>query len=543
MFLSASEIQDLVRSGELLIDPFLPKHFKPASYILRLGNRWRKWFVSSEPIDMEKSVDTERLLSPIITSDDYVLSNTEFCLAATIEKISLPPNLVGIVAPLSHISRWGLSVNLGSLIVSPKFGATTPTGLTLELVSHNPSPLKLKAGLPICHLAFIKVTPCDRPRPLDKSIYEGRETPSGPFLSEEWLKNEKEVKICVAEQLLGKKQRSTIEKAAIELCNKIKTDENTRKSVWPLLKNFNWDRNPSLELLPLDRIGSEPGKSGVKVLSGRFYVESVDVDALIPSKQLIVKISPDPDDVDKIFAEKKYKELIEEWKSSEKAKDCFDEAHFARPFKCYNDQKTQMAVLWAPCSSPDSDYNLQSVTNDWKYGRIKDINMYLSVGGKYFCTKSRSKMVHKIITAIRYLEKAHNFNEGNNSSDTEKFVQHYKWELRGWDDSEWAKKWRELWGVKDKISDSDGNSWPNPVNIYEHLKTLPDEPLRLGYVHGDLHPHNIVFTHDNEVKIIDFGWTRPLQHIVKDFVLLEANLYFMTLPQSCSAQSLLFGNL
>jgi dCTP deaminase len=186
MFLSASEIQDLVASGELLIDPFLPENFKPASYILRLGNRWRKWAVSSEPVDIGKPVDTERLLSPIITSDEYVLSNAEFCLAATIEQLSLPPNLVGIVAPLSHISRWGLSVNLGSMIVSPKFGATTPTCLTLELASHNPSPLKLKAGLPICHLAFIKVTSSDKPRPLDRSIYEGRETPSSPCLSEEW---------------------------------------------------------------------------------------------------------------------------------------------------------------------------------------------------------------------------------------------------------------------------------------------------------------------------------------------------------------------
>ena len=41
MFLSASEIQYLTTSGELLIDPFSPENFKQASYILRLGNRWR----------------------------------------------------------------------------------------------------------------------------------------------------------------------------------------------------------------------------------------------------------------------------------------------------------------------------------------------------------------------------------------------------------------------------------------------------------------------------------------------------------------------
>ena len=58
----------------------------------------------------------------------------------------------------------------------------------------------------------------------------------------------------------------------------------------------------------------------------------------------------------------------------------------------------------------------------------------------------------------------------------------------------------------------------------------------MGYIHGDLHPRNIVFAGDDEVKIIDFGWARPqkrnepLQHIVKDFVLLEANFRFVTLP-------------
>ena len=186
MFLSASEIQDLVASGELLIEPFSPENLKPASYVLRLSNRWRRWFPSHEPIDLTASVDAGKHLSPIFTSEEYVLSNTEFCLAATIERLSLPPNLVGIVTPLSHVARWGLSVGLGSSIVSPEFGAITPTSLTLELAAHNPSPLKLRAGLPISHLAFMRVTPGSDSRPLDRSIYEGQEAPAGPLLAEEW---------------------------------------------------------------------------------------------------------------------------------------------------------------------------------------------------------------------------------------------------------------------------------------------------------------------------------------------------------------------
>ena len=188
MFLSASEIRAAVASDELTIDPFDVAHLKPASYVLRLSDRWRRWSPSDEPVDLTAPVDTAGLLSPIVTTEEYVLSNTEFCLAATIERLSLPPHLLGIVGPLSHVARFGLSVGLGSFVVSPGFGATAPTSLTLELVAHNPSPLRLRTGLPICHLALMRVTPASETHPLDPSIYEGRESPSGPRLAEEWNK-------------------------------------------------------------------------------------------------------------------------------------------------------------------------------------------------------------------------------------------------------------------------------------------------------------------------------------------------------------------
>ncbi len=190
MFLSATEIQGLIASDELLIEPFAATHLKPASYILRLSNQWRTWLPTDEPLDLAARVDAERLLSPISTSEVFVLSSGGFCLAATAERLSIPSYLVGIVAPLSHLARWGLSVNLGSFIVSPSFGATSPTRLTLEIAAHNPSSLRLRAGLPICHLGFMRVTPERTLRTLTHSVYEGREAPSGPLLYEEWNTNQ-----------------------------------------------------------------------------------------------------------------------------------------------------------------------------------------------------------------------------------------------------------------------------------------------------------------------------------------------------------------
>ncbi|MBD3352316.1 MAG: hypothetical protein GF364_12590 [Candidatus Lokiarchaeota archaeon] len=188
MFLSANEIQNSVDSGELVIEPFNYKHLKPISYVLQLSNHWLNWSISKEPIALTDSCNTNNLLSSIFSSEEYVLSNNDFCLGSTIEKVSLPDDIAAVIAPLSHIARWGLCVNLGSLFVSPGFGNTCPTSLTLELKSQNPSPLLLKSGLPICHLAFTRVRPGKMSYPLNRSVYDGLEAPLGPLMELEWSK-------------------------------------------------------------------------------------------------------------------------------------------------------------------------------------------------------------------------------------------------------------------------------------------------------------------------------------------------------------------
>jgi dCTP deaminase len=186
MLLSASEIERAISSGELLIEPFDANQLKPASYVMRLSNRWRRWRAVNEPVDLARSVDTNVFMSPIILSEECILASREFCLGATIERLSLPAHLAAFVAPLSHFARTGLNIGLGSFLVSPKFGSIAPTSLTLEIAVHSPLSVRLRAGLPICHVAFVRVAPETGPHPMDRSVYEGQETPSGPLLAEEW---------------------------------------------------------------------------------------------------------------------------------------------------------------------------------------------------------------------------------------------------------------------------------------------------------------------------------------------------------------------
>ena len=185
MFLTATEIEGYVQSGELLIEPFSSNQLKPVSCVLHLSNRWRKWTASSEPIDLYDTQASDCSFTPIFTSEEQILSKGEFLLGATVERIKLPSDIVAIITPLSHIARWGLCVNFGSMFVSPGFGVACRTALTLELASFNQSPLILRNGLPICHLAFIKVKKDNKSYPLKQSVYDGRETPIGSLLNEE----------------------------------------------------------------------------------------------------------------------------------------------------------------------------------------------------------------------------------------------------------------------------------------------------------------------------------------------------------------------
>ena len=362
------------------------------------------------------------------------------------------------------------------------------------------------------------------------------------------------IKVAVEECLLSDQQRQSVVSAAKEICEfmlskRRKDGESIIGEVWPGLPCFRWEFKPVLELQPLDRVGGEPGKSGLSVLAGRFSFTARTKRNTIPSRQMIVKISPDPDK-DPQFASEKRKELIDEWDAVKHHKQNFkDRKLFARPLWLHNPDQPKPAVLWAPFESPDDQYVLPAVGKRWKFPPVEEMVKYLSAAWASTnfqdSPESRKEKLREIMTAVECLSDAHSADVGGSRKPVN-FVDHYDWELRGFMDkngSKWAKKWHRLWKATSYVRDF-GERWPNPIKVCEKLSKLGTRSLRMGCVHGDLHPRNIVFAEDG-IRIIDFGWVRPQrpprnskdrgpehepQHIAKDFVLLEANLRFVTLP-------------
>ena len=160
--LNRREIEVEVASGHLRIEPFDSTHGRPASYVLCLGRRFRRWRAREIPIRMwSQGAADEHLVEPV-ECDEIVIGPGEFMLATTSESIGLPADRWAMISPLSHIARFGLNIHCGADFVNPGFGMARAAPLTLELCNHNSAPL-------IAHLRIGRVNGIDAP---PQSIYE-----------------------------------------------------------------------------------------------------------------------------------------------------------------------------------------------------------------------------------------------------------------------------------------------------------------------------------------------------------------------------------
>lgn len=183
--LSESSILAATAAGELCIDPFHRAQLRSASYVLRLGTRFRRWKMGGEPILVWSPNAADEALSEPFEAHHIELQPNEFVLATTLERIGLSEAFAGAVSPLSHVARFGLSINQGADLINPGFGLGSPASLTLELVNHNCRSLVLMPGMPIAHLRLIHLKDVKSER-VRRSVYDGADPVISPKLYEEW---------------------------------------------------------------------------------------------------------------------------------------------------------------------------------------------------------------------------------------------------------------------------------------------------------------------------------------------------------------------
>ncbi len=155
------EIKTAVSNKELIIEPFDLSLVQPNSYDVRLANKFSWHQASSQVIDPYKAETiTSGLIS--IEEDSFIVAPGQFVLGATLERFSLPANIVGQLTGKSSLARLGVMVHVTAGFIDAGF-SDPPAQITLEIVNVGTRPVKLHAGMSIAQMVFTSTSICELP--------------------------------------------------------------------------------------------------------------------------------------------------------------------------------------------------------------------------------------------------------------------------------------------------------------------------------------------------------------------------------------------
>lgn len=185
MLLSDHDIESEIQRGRLAVAPYNPGNLQPASLDVTLDSRFLR-FHSRQPLP-EAGIDPTQPDPGLLEHTDighegvFVLRPNEFALGATVECITLPDHVAARLEGKSSLGRIGLMIHSTAGFVDPGWHGQ----LTLELSNCAPFPIRLRYGMKIGQLSFVRLSsPCRHPYGSARlgSRYQGQTgpTPSRP---------------------------------------------------------------------------------------------------------------------------------------------------------------------------------------------------------------------------------------------------------------------------------------------------------------------------------------------------------------------------
>ncbi len=178
MVLSDRTIRSEIDSGRIVIDPFDASLIQPSSIDVRVDRRYRVFHNQRHPyIDVRKPMEDLTELVDIGGEEPFILHPGEFVLGQTLERVTLPNDLVARLEGKSSLGRLGLLIHSTAGFVDSGFSGN----LTLELSNVANLPITIYEGMPIGQISFMRMDgPVDRPYGAESntSKYQGQTEPT-----------------------------------------------------------------------------------------------------------------------------------------------------------------------------------------------------------------------------------------------------------------------------------------------------------------------------------------------------------------------------
>ena len=178
MVLSDRTIREEIESGRIVIDPFEASNVQPSSIDVRVDRQFRVFHNARYPyIDVRQPMDDLTELVEISDEEPFILHPGEFVLGQTLERVTLPDDLVARLEGKSSLGRLGLLIHSTAGFVDSGFSGN----LTLELSNVANLPITIYHGMPIGQISFMRMDgPVERPYGSGEagSKYQGQAEPT-----------------------------------------------------------------------------------------------------------------------------------------------------------------------------------------------------------------------------------------------------------------------------------------------------------------------------------------------------------------------------
>ncbi|HSL27213.1 MAG TPA: dCTP deaminase [Acidimicrobiia bacterium] len=161
MILSDRDLRAQLESGRLVVEPLGPNAIQPSSIDLRVGNQFRVFANTRYPyIDVRREMEDLTELVEAKADEPFILHPGEFVLGTTLERVSIPEDLVARLEGKSSLGRLGLLIHRTAGFVDPGFRGY----LTLELSNVANLPITLYPGMKIGQISLFQMSsPAEKP--------------------------------------------------------------------------------------------------------------------------------------------------------------------------------------------------------------------------------------------------------------------------------------------------------------------------------------------------------------------------------------------
>ena len=161
MVLSDGAIRRLVEAGRIGIDPYDESLMQPSSLDVRVARLFRVFRNSRYPyIDVKQAQEELTELVEVDDEEAFILHPGEFVLGSTLERVTLPDDLVARLEGKSSLGRLGLLIHSTAGFIDPGWDGH----VTLELSNVANLPITIYPGMKIGQLSFVQLSePAERP--------------------------------------------------------------------------------------------------------------------------------------------------------------------------------------------------------------------------------------------------------------------------------------------------------------------------------------------------------------------------------------------